>query len=139
MRRSGWLFGAAMTLLTAAGATAYGTKPNSEVEPIFDAPIPNIPGKSLRTVTVSYPPRGSAGAHRHAKSAYIYAYVLEGEIRSQVEGEPARIYRPGEFWTEHPGAHHVVSENASETRGAKLLAVFVVDTGDTVLTTPDRH
>ncbi len=35
-----------------------------------------------------------------------------------------------------PGDRHDVSANASETKPAKLLAVFVVDTNDTELTTP---
>lgn len=51
-------------------------------------------------------------------------------------GEPARVYHAGEFWIEHPGAHHIAGENASETRAARLLAVFVVDTEDTALTPP---
>ena len=35
-----------------------------------------------------------------------------------------------------PGDHHVISANASKTKSAKLLAVFVVDTSETALTTP---
>jgi len=35
-----------------------------------------------------------------------------------------------------PGDRHGVSANASETEPAKLLAVFVVDTNETVLTIP---
>ena len=106
--------------------------------PVFRGDITNIPGKSLSVETVTYAPGAVSGSHRHAKSAYIYAYVLEGAIRSQVEGEPARIFHAGESWVEAPGAHHVVGENASKTAPAKLLAVFVVDTTDTALTTPDR-
>jgi len=103
----------------------------------FAAPIPNIPGKSLKVVEVDFAPGAADGAHRHARSAYIYAQVLEGAIRSQVEGESARVYRAGEHWDEQPGAHHVGAANASKTKPARLLAVFVVDTDDTVLTTPD--
>ena len=65
------------------------------------------------------------------------AYVLSGQIRSQVDGEPARVYKPGETWYEAPGAHHVISENASSTEPATLLAVFVVQPGE-ALTTFDR-
>lgn len=36
--------------------------------------------------------------------------------------------RSGRAWTELPGDHHQVSQNASTTAPAKLLAVFVVDT-----------
>lgn len=122
--------------LFAAAASAHGPA-GADIKLSFDAPIPNIPGKSLRTVTVAYPPGGTTPAHRHAPSAYIYAIVLDGEIRSGVAGQPARVYKVGESWTENPGDHHVVSENASKTRPAKLLAVFVVDSKDTELTTLD--
>lgn len=83
---------------------------------------------------VAYPPAGTSPAHHHAQSAFIMAYVISGAIRSQVEGEPVRVYKAGESWFENPGAHHLVSENASATEPAKMLAVFVVDTPDTDLT-----
>jgi hypothetical protein len=38
-----------------------------------------------------------------------------------------------------PGDHHGVSENASDTEPARLLAVFVVDTDEKNLTTPDKN
>jgi quercetin dioxygenase-like cupin family protein len=65
------------------------------------------------------------------------AYVISGAIRSQVEGEPARVFHAGETWSEAPGAHHAISENASATEPAVLLAVFLVETGDLPLTTDD--
>src|SRR6476646_3561570 len=102
----------------------------------FEAPIPNIAGKSLLAVEVDYAPGGASPAHTHAKSAFIYAYVLSGEIESKVNDGPARIYGAGESWYEEPGATHTISRNASNTRPAKLLAVFVVDTGDKRLVTP---
>jgi hypothetical protein len=55
-----------------------------------------------------------------------------------VNDGPKRIYRAGECWYETPGAHHPVSRNASATEPAKLLAVFVVDTDDKILTIPDK-
>ena len=103
---------------------------------VFDQPT-NVPGKSLQAVTVSYPPGAKSAAHHHAKSAFIMAYVISGAIRSQLEGEPARVYHAGETWSEAPGAHHTISENASATEPAELLAVFLVDTGDGPLTTDD--
>lgn len=110
---------------------------NPVVRPVFNQPT-NVPGKSLEAVTVSYPPGARSGAHHHAKSAYIMAYVISGAIRSQVEGEPARVYRAGETWSESPGAHHTISENASATEPAELLAVFLLDTGDGPLTMDDN-
>jgi quercetin dioxygenase-like cupin family protein len=110
---------------------------NPVVRKVFDQAT-NVPGKSLIAATVSYPPGGKSGAHHHAKSAFIMAFVTSGAIRSQVEGEPARVYHAGETWSEAPGAHHTISENASATEPAELLAVFVVDTGDGPLTTDDN-
>ena len=60
-------------------------------------------------------------------------------IRSQVNDEPAKVYRVGEGFYEMPGSHHRVSENASDSEPASLLAVFVVDTKDAPLTTPDAR
>ena len=74
--------------------------------------------------------------HTHAKSAFIYAYVISGAIESKVNDGETRIYRAGESWSEPPGAIHSISRNASKTEPAKLLAVFVLDTNDNPLTTP---
>lgn len=104
----------------------------------FDNPIPNIPGKSLIGVVVNYPPGGHSAPHHHAPSAFITAYVLEGAVKSQVDDGPLRVYHAGEYFVEEPGAHHVVSENASQTEPAKMLAIFVLDTGSKPLSTPDK-
>jgi quercetin dioxygenase-like cupin family protein len=126
--------------ILAPAAHADPTPENSNQKPVlrtvFDQ-LTNVPGKSLEAVTVSYPPGAKSGAHHHANSAFIMAYVISGAIRSQVEGEPARVYRAGETWSEAPGAHHTISENASATEPAELLAVFLLDTGDGPLTTDD--
>lgn len=102
----------------------------------FEAAIPNIPGKSLIALEVDYAPGAASPAHIHAKSAFIYAYVISGAIESKVNEGETRIYRSGEIWSESPGATHSISRNVSKTEPAKLLAVFVVDTNDKTLTTP---
>lgn len=127
-----------LATLVAAPIAVRAAAPVETVTPTFSHDIPNVPGKSLIAALVTYPPGGASPAHTHAPSAFIYAYVLSGEIRSQVDGAPVRIYRPGESWFEAPGAHHTVSENASRTKPAKLLAVFVVNSGDQPLVIPDR-
>jgi quercetin dioxygenase-like cupin family protein len=124
-------------------AIAIGVTPGlaqnlEQVKPVFEHIIPNAQGKSMVAVIVSYPPGGKSPAHHHAQSAFIYAYVLSGAIRSQVGDEPAKVYRVGEGFYEVPGSHHRISENASDKEPASLLAVFVVDTNDNPLTTPDQ-
>jgi len=111
---------------------------NAQVTLVYQHPVPGIPGKSVKGVLVEYGPGGYSASHRHAKSALIYATVIEGEVRSKVNDGPEKTYRAGENWTEMPGDHHQVSANASETKPAKILAVFVVDDKDTELTIPDE-
>ena len=128
----------ACTLIDAtvgAGAAIAGDE-NSKVTLVYDHALPNVPGKSIKGVLVEYGPGGSSSAHTHAKSAFIYATVLEGAIRSSVNDGPVVTYRTGESFSEMPGDRHAVSENASKTAPAKLLAVFVVDTDEKELTTP---
>ncbi|SAL59703.1 cupin 2 domain-containing protein [Caballeronia cordobensis] len=124
--------------LALAEVSVAADNAGDSVKPNFSHAIPNIPGKSLVAVEVSYPPGGASMSHRHAHSAFIYAYVVSGQVVSQVEGQPARTYKAGEAFYEDPGAHHLVSRNASQTEPAKLLAVFVVETKDTALTTMDK-
>ena len=107
----------------------------SKVAIVYDHELPNVPGKSMRGVLVEYAPGGTSPAHIHPNSAFIYATVLEGAIRSQVNDGPVTIYRAGESFSEYPGDRHSVSENASTTEPARLLAVFVVDTDEKALTT----
>ncbi len=125
---------AALSLTAAASAHA----PGETVAPNFSHAISNIPGKSLVAVEVLYRPGEASQPHIHAKSAFIYAYVVSGAIESQVDDGPARVYTAGQSFYEEPGAHHRISRNASKSAPAKLLAVFIVDTSDTRLTTPQN-
>lgn len=126
----------ALALTALLAGTAHAADVGSKVTVVYDHEIPNIPGKSLRAVLVEYAPGGSSDAHTHAKSAFIYATVLEGSITSQVNDGPVTTYKAGQSFTELPGDRHAVSSNGSKTEPAKLLAVFVVDTSETQLTTP---
>jgi quercetin dioxygenase-like cupin family protein len=138
---------AAVVLMTATHAYAQDAKPgqstelggsnDAKVTLVYQHAVADVPGKSIKGVLVEYGPGGYSPSRTHAKSALIYAIVIEGEIRSKVNDGPEKTYRDGENWTELPGDHHVVSANASETKPAKILAVFFVDDKDEVLTTPD--
>lgn len=109
---------------------------NAKVTLVYQHELPNVPGKSIKGVLVEYGPGGYSPGHTHPKSAFIYATVLQGAIRSQVNDGPVMTYAAGESFSELPGDVHRVSANASATQPAKLLAVFVVDTNETQLTTP---
>jgi quercetin dioxygenase-like cupin family protein len=122
------------------GVLADAPKSNNvKVSLVYQHELPNVPGKSIKGVLVEYGPGGSSPAHMHPKSAFIYATVLEGEILSQVNDGPVTTYEAGQSFSELPGDRHGVSANASGTKPAKLLAVFVVDTNETELTIPFGH
>lgn len=133
------LCSALLTVATLLQGTAVSAHTAGDVAtPNFSHAITNIPGKSLVAVEVVYPPGGASPPHSHAKSAFIYAYVVSGAIESQVGDEPAHVYTSGQSFHEEPGALHRISRNASRSEPAKLLAVFVVDSSDTQLTTPHK-
>ena len=127
---------ACLAAFSLAGSAAFAQQ--SKVTPAFKEEIANIPGKSLTAVLVEYAPGGKTPSHHHAKSAFITAYVISGAVRNQVDDGPVKIFKAGEHFTEKPGAHHVVSENASDTEPAKILAIFVVDSSETALTAMDK-
>ncbi|HTV36887.1 MAG TPA: cupin domain-containing protein [Xanthobacteraceae bacterium] len=109
---------------------------NAKVTLVYQHELPNVPGKSIKVALVEYGPGGYSPGHTHAKSAFIYATVLEGAIRSQINEGAVTTYKTGQSFSEMPGDRHDVSANASKTKPAKLLAVFVVDTNETELTIP---
>jgi quercetin dioxygenase-like cupin family protein len=128
-----------LLLATLPSGSALAEAPRSKnvkVTLAYQHELPNCPGKSIKSVLVEYGPGGYSHAHTHPASAFIYATVLEGAIRSQVNEGPMTTYTAGHSFSELPGDIHRVSANASETEPAKLLAVFVVDTNETNLTTP---
>ena len=124
-------------LATSMAGPIYGHDSVAEtVTKNFEAAIPNIPGKSLVAVEVDYAPGAASPSHTHARSAFIYAYVISGAIESKVNDGETHVYRAGESWSESPGAIHSISRNASKAEPAKLLAVFILNTNDNPLTTP---
>ena len=127
-----------MANVLAAGGVSRAADENSgaQVKPVLAEKLPNVPGKSLTAVLVSYGPGAKSAKHHHAGSVFVY--VLSGAVRSQNSATgPAKVYKAGESFFEPAGSEHLVSENASTTEPASLLAVFVADDG-AQLTTFDK-
>ena len=115
------------------GATLVAQN-DEHVRKLFAGKLANVPGDTLTAEVVEYPPGGKSSVHHHAGS--VFAYVLTGSIRSQNSATgPARIYKAGESFFEPAGSVHTISENASASEPASLLAVHVAEDG-AVLTTP---
>ena len=132
---------AGIAMLSTAMVTAPYTSLADEdtaakIHQVAQDKLPNVPGKSITAIVVNYAPGGSSPKHHHAGS--VLAYVLTGEIRSENSATGAvRVYKAGESFFEPAGSTHLVSENASKTEPASLLAIFVADDG-AHLTTVDK-
>lgn len=120
---------------TSANTNASAAR--ESITPAFAEAIANVPGKTMTALIVDYAPGGKSPSHRHGQS-FVIGYVLSGAIRSQINGGEVHVYHAGEHWTEKPGVHHTISENASDSEPAKLLAIFVADTTDKNLVTFDK-
>ena len=55
----------------ALGASPAIAQNRDQVRPVFEHALPNVEGKRIVAVVVSYPPGGRSLAHRHAASAFI--------------------------------------------------------------------
>ena len=109
-----------------ASAEVLGEK----VTLVFDHALPNVPGKSMKVQLVEYAPGVSSIPHTHPDSAFIYATILEGAVRSKINDNPEQVYHAGENFFELPGDHHRISANASDTDPARLLAVLIANTSE---------
>ena len=130
MKTLRWSVILALVLLGTAPHAARPQPPVAEprVAIVAAHALPNVPGQKLTAVVVTWGPGAKSVSHKHAGS--VFAYVLSGSIRSENSATgPARIYKAGESFFEPPGSEHVVSENASATEPASLLAIFVAEDG----------
>ncbi|MBC8997160.1 cupin domain-containing protein [Pseudomonas sp. N40(2020)] len=120
---------AALALTISASALAHDS--SEKVTVLQDQMLKNAPGKKAMMIEVDYKPGQSSIAHKHEGTAM--AYVLEGEVISQVKGEQPTTYKKGQFWYEPAGSEHLMSKNASKSKPAKLLVFMVLAPDEQVL------
>ena len=107
----------------------------NKVEVVSSHALPDMPGKRVTVVRVTYGPGGFTPPHRHGGT--VTAYITKGKIRSQLNDGPVEIFAAGQSFFEPPGTIHYVSANASNTDWAELIAVFVADEGAQLTTLLD--
>jgi quercetin dioxygenase-like cupin family protein len=103
----------------------------AKVTPLMSKDLTNLPGKEGLIIIVDYPPGSTDAIHRH--NAHGFIYLLEGSIVMQVRGGKEVTLTPGQTFYEGPDDVHVVGRNASKTKPAKFVVVFVKDKGAPVL------
>ncbi len=92
-----------------------------------------IPGHEAVMALVELPPGSAEGRHSHP--AEVYAFVQEGTISLETEGNPTVTLKAGDVFHIKPGQIHQAINKGSVT--AKLAAVFVAEKGKP-LTTPAK-
>jgi quercetin dioxygenase-like cupin family protein len=110
---------AACLLASTSALTAQATT----VTTLMAKALTDIPGKEVLMITVEYAPGAADSVHRH--NAHAFIYVLEGSIVMQVKGGPQVTLTPGQTFYESADDVHVVGRNASTTRPARFLVLFV--------------
>jgi quercetin dioxygenase-like cupin family protein len=91
----------------------------------------SIPDHEGVMALVELPPGAAEGKHTHP--AEVFAFVLEGTISLENEGNPTATLKAGDVFHIAPGKVHQAINNGSVT--VKLAVVFVAEKGKP-LTTP---
>lgn len=115
-----------------AGTTAPGEERASQV---MSQLLPDIPGKQVVILAITYPPGYSGSVHRH--HAHAFAYILEGSVVMGLNDGPPVTLTPGQTFYEGPNDIHTISRNASKTKPAKFL-VFLIKNKDAPITAPAK-
>jgi quercetin dioxygenase-like cupin family protein len=103
----------------------------AKVTELMSKDLTNLPGKEGLMIIVDYPPGSTDAIHRH--NAHGFIFLLEGSIVMQVRGGKEVTLTPGQTFYEGPDDVHVVGRNASKTKPAKFVVVFVKDKGAPVV------
>jgi quercetin dioxygenase-like cupin family protein len=116
-----------MPFVIATTTLAAGPDRGVSIRLIAANALPNAPGNKLTAVVVELAPLAKSPRHHHA--GFVFAYVLSGTVRSQLNGGEVKDYTLGQSWVEPPGTEHTLTENPSRNTPASLLAVFVASQG----------
>ncbi|XHS80359.1 cupin domain-containing protein [Burkholderiaceae bacterium UC74_6] len=109
----------------------------ADVKQLMVQPLPELPGKEVVMLEVSYPPGAKDMAHRH--DAHAWVYVLEGTIQMQLKDGPLVTLKAGDTFYEGPNDVHVVGRNASDSAPARFVVVLLKRQGAPVLTPVVGH
>jgi quercetin dioxygenase-like cupin family protein len=115
-----------------AGA-GHGRKSKTLMEQVLAG---KLDGKDVQMTVLDLQSGPGAASPPHRHPGQVFVYVLDGELESQVDGQPLKTYRKGEMFYEPPGGVHRVSRNPSKTQPNRFLAFMIVPKGEKKLAIP---
>jgi quercetin dioxygenase-like cupin family protein len=102
--------------------------------PLLTSPLPTLPpNQEVRMDELTLAPGATSPAHRH--DAYVYVYVIEGEIDMQINDDEVRHLSAGQVFTETPDDVHTMMKNTSATETARFVS-FVIKAQGAPIGTP---
>lgn len=127
--------GAQQMFSTPVNSAGESARPVTTTKILSCEKLADMPGKSVTTMLVNFPPGAYTPAHRHPGS--VTAFVVKGAVRSQLAGSPEQTYPAGSTWFEPTMALHMFAENPSASEPAELLVMFVTEEGCGPLVIPE--
>jgi quercetin dioxygenase-like cupin family protein len=91
--------------------------------------VESIERVEVKSITLA--PAQRTGLHLHPCT--VVGYVAEGAINFQIEGQPAKVLKPGDAFHEALGARILSFDNASETAPARFIAFYLLGPGESRL------
>ena len=105
-----------------------------------EAHLPSIPeGAEVMTVLIQFPP-GDPGTPPHRHPGPAFGYVVEGEMRFELEGEPERVIRAGEaFWEPGGDVIHYSDANNRDDIALRFVVTMMCVPGTPMLVIVDEE
>ncbi|KAJ5845963.1 hypothetical protein N7534_009632 [Penicillium rubens] len=96
------------------------SRPMPSIEIAYSYKLVDIPNKTMVSLRIEFPPNGSTPPPS--------AWGRKRTVLNKMNEEPMKTIQEGGSWFEAPGCHHRISDNASKTEAATLIATMVTDT-----------
>src|SRR3954447_8733470 len=119
-------------LVTVLSATSIGASFAQDAAPppkvkllMKNEVVSSVPSKEAYLLDIDWGVGSSTGRHIH--SGDEYAEIVEGELQLNVEGQPARVVKPGETYHNLAGIVHETKNISGKP--ARSIAVLIIDKG----------
>lgn len=100
----------------------------ASLKPLLQEPLTDIADQEVTVIRFIANP-GAAIPEAHQHPGPVFAYILSGEVESQVDPDQPHTYRAGDAFYEPPMHTHRLFRNVSETEAATLIIFEVSQKG----------
>ena len=129
--RTGWKWVTVGALALGFGTAAWGQQAPAVKRDVVQKHDLHAPGQEGIMAKVEIPAGGREGRHVHP-GADVLAYVVEGTMKLDVEGQPTATLKPGDsFFIPAGKIHEGINETSAPVR---IVGVFVAEKGKPLTT-----